>query len=73
MLKKTATVQAAAGIDAHRARAPWYASKAQPSTADMLTSLCRVLIAVKFRTSRPDQPTPEEFHTIRLGWETAAA
>jgi DDE superfamily endonuclease len=62
-----------ADIDAHRARAPWYASKAQPSTADMLAKLRRVLIAVKFRASRPGQPTPEEFHTIRLAWETAAA
>jgi len=34
-----------------------YATKAQPSTADMLAKLRRVLIAAKFRASRPDQPT----------------
>jgi hypothetical protein len=62
-----------ADIDAHRARAPWYTTKAHPSTADMLAKLRRVLIAAKFRASRPDQPTPEEIHAIRLAWENAAA
>jgi hypothetical protein len=33
----------------HRARAPWYASKAQPSTADMAAKLRRVLIAARFK------------------------
>jgi hypothetical protein len=32
---------------ARRARALWYASKAQPPTADMLVKLRRVLIAAK--------------------------
>jgi hypothetical protein len=62
-----------ADIDACRARAPWYASKAQPSTADMLAKLRRVLIAARFPASHPDQPTPEEIHAIRLAWENAAA
>jgi hypothetical protein len=60
-------------IDACRARAPWYTSKAQPSTADMAAKLRRVIIAAKFRASRPDQPTPEEIHAIRLAWEDTAA
>ena len=60
-------------IDACRARAPWYTSKAQPSTADMAAKLRRVIIAAKFRASRPDQPTLEEIHAIRLAWEDAAA
>ena len=34
-----------ADVDEHRARAPWYRSKARPSTADMLGKLRRVLIA----------------------------
>jgi hypothetical protein len=59
-------------VDEHRARAPWYTAKAQPSTADMLSKLRRVLIAARSQ-ARPDQPTPEEIHAIRLAWENAAA
>jgi hypothetical protein len=62
-----------ADVEDHRARAPWYTTKSQPSTTDMLTKLRRVLIAARFQASRPDQPTLEEIHTIRLAWENAAA
>jgi hypothetical protein len=62
-----------ADVDDHRARAPWYTTKAQPSTADMLAKLRRVLIAARFRASHHDQPTPEEIHAIRLAWEDTAA
>ena len=62
-----------ADVEAHRARAPWYTTKAQPSTADMLAKLRRVLIAARFRASHHDQPTPEEIHAIRLAWEDTAA
>jgi hypothetical protein len=62
-----------ADAEEHRARAPWYRSKTRPSTADMLGKLRRVLIAARFNASRPDQPTPQEIHAIRLAWETAAA
>ena len=62
-----------ADVADHRARAPWYTTKSQPSTADMLAKLRRVLIAAKFRASRPCQPTPEEINVIRLAWEDAAA
>jgi DDE superfamily endonuclease len=62
-----------ADVEGHRARAPWYTSKTQPSTADMTGKLRRVLIAARFRASRPDQPTPEEIHAIRLAWEDLAA
>ena len=62
-----------ADVEDRRARAPWYTTKAQPSTADMLAKLRRVLIAARFRASRPGQPTPEEIHAIRLAWEAAAA
>ena len=54
-------------------RQPWYITKTQPSTADMLTKLRRVLIATKYRPSRPDQPTPSEIHVIQLAWEDTAA
>ena len=62
-----------ADIDEHRARAPWYASKAQPSTADMAGKLRRVIIAARFRASRPHQPTREEINVLRLAWENLAA
>ena len=42
-----------ADTEDHRARAPWYTTKAQPSTADMGAKLCRVIIAARFKASRP--------------------
>jgi hypothetical protein len=62
-----------ADIGDRRSRAPWYATKTQPSTADMAAKLRRVIIPARFRPSRPDQPTPEEISTIRLAWEDLAA
>ena len=47
-------------VDGHLARAPWYRSKTQPSTADMIAKFRRVLITAKFRSSRYHQPIPEE-------------
>jgi hypothetical protein len=62
-----------ADVENRRARAPWYRSKTQPSTADMAAKLRRVIIAARFQASRPDQPTREEIHAIRLAWEDLAA
>jgi hypothetical protein len=62
-----------ADIAGHRDRAPWYTTKTQPSTADMAAKLRRVVIAARFKASRPDQPTPEEISTLRLAWEDLAA
>ncbi len=62
-----------ADTEDHRARAPWYTTKTQPSTADMAAKLRRVIIAARFKASRPDQPTPEEISVIRLAWEDLAA
>ena len=62
-----------ADIEDRRSRAPWYTTKTAPSTSDMTTKLRRVLIAARFKSSRPSQPTPEEIHTIRLAWEITAA
>jgi hypothetical protein len=42
-----------ADVAEHRARAPWYASKAQPSTADMSAKLRRVIIAARFKGISP--------------------
>jgi hypothetical protein len=60
-----------ADVRERRALAPWYASKAEPATADMAAKLRRVIIAARFRASRPDQPTPQEIAVIRLAWEDA--
>ncbi|MGO9083391.1 MAG: hypothetical protein ACLQDY_30935 [Streptosporangiaceae bacterium] len=60
-------------VDEHRARAPWYVTRAEPSTADMTAKLRRVLIAVRFLLPRPGQLTPAEISAIRLAWETPAA
>jgi hypothetical protein len=57
----------------HRTRRPWYRTKTNPSTSDMLAKLRRVLIAARFRPARPEQPSPAEIQTIRLAWEESAA
>jgi hypothetical protein len=62
-----------ADIAARREQEPWYTTKTQPSTTDMIAKLRRILITAKYRPSRPDQPTPAEIHTLRLAWETTAA
>jgi hypothetical protein len=54
-----------------RAHAPWYTSKAEPATADMTAKLRRVIIAARFKASRPDQPTSAELSILRLAWEDA--
>lgn len=60
-----------ADLHERRALAPWYTSKAEPATADMAAKLRRVIIAARFRASRPDQPTPQEIAVLRLAWEDA--
>ena len=60
-----------ADLDARRADAPWYTSKAEPSTADMTAKLRRVIIAAKFKRPYADQPELAEIHAIRLAWEDA--
>jgi hypothetical protein len=62
-----------ADADDHRSRAPWYRTKTEPSTADMIAKLRRVLIAAKYRPVHPCQPTPAEIHAVRLAWELAMA
>ena len=60
-----------ADTEARRANAPWYTAKTEPSTADITAKLRRVIIAAKFKSLRPDQPTPEEIHAIQMAWEDA--
>lgn len=62
-----------ADLTARREAEPWYTTKTQPSTADVITKLRRVLIAAKYRSSHPDQPTPAEIHILQLAWQNTAA
>jgi hypothetical protein len=62
-----------ADLHERRSDAPWYTSKAEPATADMTAKLRRVIIAARFKASRPDQPTSAEISTLRLAWEDLAA
>ena len=39
----------------------------------MTAKLRRVIIAARFKVSRPDQPTPAEISILRLAWEGVAA
>jgi hypothetical protein len=61
-----------ADLHERRSLSPWYASKAEPATADMAAKLRRVIIAARFKASRPEQPTPQEIAVLRLAWEDAA-
>jgi hypothetical protein len=60
-----------ADLHERRVSAPWYASKAGPATADMAAKLRRVIIAARFKASRPDQLTSAEISLLRLAWEDA--
>lgn len=55
------------------ALSPWYRDKTQPSVADMLIKLRRVIIAAQFRRTHPQPATPAEIHTMRLAWAGIAA
>lgn len=55
----------------HRARAPWYLSKANPSTADMLAKLRRVIIAAQYQPGRSETPTPAEITQVQHAWAAA--
>ncbi len=64
----------AATDTAHRrASAPWYRSKTEPSTLDMLTALRRQIIAARFLPSTPRPATTEEILEVQQAWALAAA
>lgn len=56
----------------HRARAPWYLSKANPSTADMLAKLRRVIIAAQYHPGQGHTPTSAEITQVQQAWAAAA-
>lgn len=56
-----------------RNRAPWYGSKTEPSTLDMLTKLRRQIIAARFLPSTPRPATTQETLEVQHAWALAAA
>jgi SRSO17 transposase len=55
----------------HRARAPWYLSKAKPSTADMLAKLRRTIIAAQYHPGAGHAPTAAEMTQVQHAWAAA--
>ncbi len=69
---------AIAGHDQHdaaqrRSAAPWYRTKTEPSTLDMLVKLRRQIIATRFMPDTPRTATTQEIMDIQLTWLQAAA
>jgi len=58
-------------VSEHRARAPWYLTKTNPSTADMLAKLRRVIIAAQYRPGQAHTPTPAEITQVQHAWAAA--
>lgn len=58
---------------AHRERAPWYTTKAEPSLSDMVAKLRRVIIAARFAPNSPSRPTDEEIRAVQQAWAAAGA
>jgi hypothetical protein len=56
----------AADAKERRARARWYATKAEPSFDDMIVKLRRVIIAHRFRHPGTDLPEPEDIRAGQL-------
>lgn len=51
-----------------RAAAPWYRSKTEPSTLDMLTKLRRLIITARFLPATPRPATTEEILEVQHAW-----
>jgi hypothetical protein len=56
-----------------RASAPWYRSKTEPSTLDMLTKLRHQIITARFLPPTPRPATTEEILEVQQAWILAAA
>jgi hypothetical protein len=56
-----------------RASAPWYKSKTEPSTWDMLVKLRRQIIAARFMPTSPRPATTQEILEVQQAWAQAAA
>jgi SRSO17 transposase len=55
-------------IAEHRARAPWYLTKTNPSFADMLAKLRRTLIADQYSPGRLRAPYQQKITAIQQAW-----
>lgn len=56
-----------------RANAPWYTTKTEPSTLDMLTTVRRQIIATRFLPPSPRPATTQEILEVQHAWALAAA
>ena len=56
-----------------RASAPWYSSKTEPSTLDMLVKLRRQIITARFLPTTPRPATTQEILEVQQAWALAAA
>jgi hypothetical protein len=52
----------------HRARAPWYLSKTNPSFSDMLAKLRRAIIADQYSPGRLRAPYQQKINAIQQAW-----
>ncbi|MGH3623925.1 MAG: IS701 family transposase [Sciscionella sp.] len=64
---------AATDVAHRRASAPWYTTKTEPSTLDMLTTLRRHIIAARFLPPSPRPATTQEILEVQHAWALAAA
>jgi hypothetical protein len=58
-------------VTEHRTRAPWYLSKTNPSTADMLAKLRRTIIAAQYHPGQGRTPTPAQISQVQHAWAAA--
>lgn len=56
-----------------RSAAPWYRTKTEPATWDMLLKLRRQIIAARFMPTSPRPATTEEILEVQQAWALAAA
>jgi len=58
-------------VAARRACAPWYLSKTNPSTADMLAKLRRTVIATQFHPGQARTPSTAQITQVQHAWAAA--
>jgi hypothetical protein len=59
--------------DTRQATAPWYRTKTEPSTLDMLVKLRRQIITTRFLPTTPRAATTQEIMEVQQAWAQAAA
>jgi hypothetical protein len=62
-----------ADVARRRTLCPWYTTKTEPSTADMLTSLRREFLTARFSAIRPGQTPPGQIPGDTWTCDTLAA